>query len=70
MLRNDNKAQPPKVHYGSMQVSMKDMAMTNTQWSHTAMTNKIECSHKQYIVELHNERKHSHGPIQGASMWQ
>ena len=50
MLGDDNKAQPPKLHCESMQVSMKDMATINTQWSHTTMTNKIERSHEQYTV--------------------
>ena len=38
MLGNENKEQPPKVHCGYMQVSTKDMAMTNTLWIHTSIT--------------------------------
>ena len=49
MLGDDNNAQPPKVHCGSMQVSTKDMATTNTQWSY-AMRENIATD--QYKVDL------------------
>jgi hypothetical protein len=67
MFDYDNKAQLPKVHCGAMQVLTKDMAMTNTQWIHTTMTNKTKRRHGQYTVEPGHERKHSHKPIQGGS---